>query len=1190
MASKISFGSSNYGSEIGINYGSVKNEFHHSLDLDKIIPIVPGAMFDSYADQHKDKCLSGTRTDIINQIKRWASAESSPHGKCIFWLNGIAGTGKSTISRTMAEFFNQNRSLGASFFFERGDGDRGNAKKLIPTIARQLAIRIPQMMPALQEIARGDPGIAAKTMREQFKRLLVQPLQRLKKSVLSAQTLSIQTMVIVIDALDECEGDDDIRLILQLLPGLQNLAALRLRVLLTSRPDLPVRLGFSRIASDDHKDLILHDIPEEVIAHDIAIFLDHRLAEVKTQRSLPTNWPCYRDFQKLVALSVPLFIFAATICRLFEDSIWDPAESLAEILTHQNDESQLDSTYLPVLDRLLYGQLGKQRDKLISEFQQVIGAIVILESPLSVISLAKLLGLSKGLIQRRLNPLHSVLRVPDDETIPVRLFHLSFRDFLLDPETRQKTPFGVNEIEIHYILTRKCLLKCHDLLKNICELPSEGTETIEIDRETIDAHLPPELQYACRYWVYHLIRCTNCADFEKITQDAFVLLRTHLLHWIEAMSLLDLTSEILGILDRFQAAIPGDGFSIILDFLHDAKRFVRKNSQIIDQAPLQVYCAGLIFAPQASIIRNEFQHEFPTWICRLPEVKEEWDTELQILEGHSRDVCSVVFSPDGLMLASGSPDGTVRLWNPYTGALTHILEDNSTQVLSVAFSPNGCLLASGSLNGIVSLWDLSTGAGPQYLEGHSDQVWSVAFSPDSQLLASGSYDKSVYVWDVVTGALTQIFEGDKGRVQSVAFSLDGRLLASGSRDKSVHLWDIATGALRQTLKGHTSEVRSVVFSPDGRLLASGSSDGTVRLWDPVTGVLTHCLEDHSSVTSVAFLPNSLILASSSLDVVQLWDLATGIGTQTLGHSGVPLSVAFSPISQLLATGSADKTVRLWDLKKDALPYNVKGDRIWSVAFSPDGRLLASGSTEDLVHLWDPTIGAITRTLRGHSSQVRSVIFSPDGRLLASGSEDKTVCLWDPTTGTLMQTLRGHSDSIRSVAFSPDSQILASGSQDRTVRLWDLATGVVTCTLERHLGAVSSVMFSPNGRLLASSSFHDNTICMWDAVTGVFMRTWELDEGDLVLGFSQNGSHIRTKFGAIYIQSGRKLPATHSSRAYPRISIEHEQWIQLNGEKVLWLPVEFRPDYTRALMDFQIKGNMVALGLSSGRVSFLELYL
>jgi hypothetical protein len=240
----------------------------------------------------------------------------SPWGKCIFWLNGIAGTGKSTISRTIAESFSKNRTLGASFFFERGDGDRGNARKFVPTIARQLATSTPQIMPTLQEAVRDHPGIAAKTMREQFEKLLLQPLQRMERS-----DLPFQTMVIVIDALDECEGDDDIRLILQLLPQLQNLTALRLRVLLTSRPDLPIRLEFLRIARDDHKDFVLHNIPEEVIEHDITLFFNHQLVEIRTKRSLPPDWPDDRDFRRLVVLSVPLFIFAATICRILNDPV-----------------------------------------------------------------------------------------------------------------------------------------------------------------------------------------------------------------------------------------------------------------------------------------------------------------------------------------------------------------------------------------------------------------------------------------------------------------------------------------------------------------------------------------------------------------------------------------------------------------------------------------------------------------------------------------------------------------------------------------------------------------------------------------------------------------------------------------------------------------------------------------------------
>lgn len=452
----------------------------------------------------------------------------------------------------MATSFNQSKSLGASFFFKRGEGDRGNARKLFPTIARQLAISIPQITPVLQEAVHDSPGIITKTMREQFEKLLLQPFQSLVRS-----RLPIQTMVIVIDALDECEGDSDIRLILQLLPLLQHLTAIRLRVLLTSRPDLPIRLGFSKVADDDHRDFILHDIPLEVIEHDISLFFDYRLREIRTERFLPADWPGDGDVQKLVALSVPLFIFAATICRIFEDPDWDPIDSLTEILTRQNNQSKLDRTYLPVLDRLLGRQHEKHKGKLVSEFKQVIGAIVTLESPLSVLSLAKLLDLPTRLIHLRLAPLHSVLRVPDKETVPVRLFHLSFRDFLLDSDTRKKTPLGINETEMHYMLAKQCLLMCQNLRKNICGLPSEGTQRAEIDRQTVDAYFPPELQYACRYWAYHLLKCMN---LDNIMYGALLFLkrhflREHFLHWVEAMSLLGLTSEILGILDRLQTAL-----------------------------------------------------------------------------------------------------------------------------------------------------------------------------------------------------------------------------------------------------------------------------------------------------------------------------------------------------------------------------------------------------------------------------------------------------------------------------------------------------------------------------------------------------------------------------------------------------------------------------------------------------------
>jgi hypothetical protein len=289
-------------------------------------------------------------------------------------------------------------------------------------------------------------------------------------------------------------------------------------------------------------------------------------------------------------------------------------------------------------------------------------------------------------------------------------------------------------------------------------------------------------------------------------------------------------------------------------------------------------------------------------------------TTLRTLRGHTSWVTSVAFSPDGRLLASGSDDQTLKLWDVETRQEVRTLRGHTDPVWSVAFSPDGRLLASGSGDNTVKLWDVETGQEVRTLSGHTDPVWSVAFSPDGRLLASGSGDNTVKLWDVETGQEVRTLRGHTFLVVSVAFSLDGRLLASGSLDNTVKLWDVETGQEVHTLRGHTDSVWSVAFSPDGRLLASGSDDQTVKLWDVETGQEVRTLRGHTSwVTSVAFSPDGRLLASGSDDqTVKLWDVATGQEVRTLsGHTAPVRSLAFSPDGRLLASGSWDGTVRIW---------------------------------------------------------------------------------------------------------------------------------------------------------------------------------------------------------------------------------------------------------------------------------------
>ena len=216
-----------------------------------------------------------------------------------------------------------------------------------------------------------------------------------------------------------------------------------------------------------------------------------------------------------------------------------------------------------------------------------------------------------------------------------------------------------------------------------------------------------------------------------------------------------------------------------------------------------------------------------------------WDSatgkELLALKGHAGEVSGVAFSPDGLRLASGSGDHTVKIWDSATGKELFALKGHANRVRSVAFSPDGQRLASGSQDQTVKIWDTATGKELFAVKGHAGSVASVAFSPDGQRLASGSQDQTVKIWDTATGKELFAVKGHAGSVASVAFSPDGQRIASGSLDQTVRIWDSATGKELFALKGRAGGVYSVAFSPDGQRLASANQDGSIDLWE-TTGV------------------------------------------------------------------------------------------------------------------------------------------------------------------------------------------------------------------------------------------------------------------------------------------------------------------------------------------------------------------
>ncbi len=459
-------------------------------------------------------------------------------------------------------------------------------------------------------------------------------------------------------------------------------------------------------------------------------------------------------------------------------------------------------------------------------------------------------------------------------------------------------------------------------------------------------------------------------------------------------------------------------------------------------------------------------------------------------------VYTVAFSPTGKVVACGTENGMIWLWNAATGQPDgKPFTGNEGEVNSLAFSPDGQILATGGSDQVIQLWDVATRKPiGKVLHANAGEVNSVAFSPDGKLLASGSDNQAVQVWNVATGQLAESAHlANAGQVNSVAFSSNGQVLAAGDSSGTIWLWDIGAGRpIGHPLTSHLGGVSSVAFSPGSMTLASGSKNGAVQLWNAANGQLVRTLlsGDAKPVNTVAFSPDGQVLVSGSNDeTVRLWNPATGeqIGPSLTGHTGWVNSVAFSPDGRIVASGSNDGTLRLWNVpvgQTMGTPAAGNAGSVNSVALSPNGKILAGGTAKGGVRLWNTATGQqIGDLLDGGTAAIDSVACSPDGKTLASATSNGTIQLWDVLTQRpIGAPITVGGGAIDSVAFSHDGKILASGSANGTVRLWDVATRQLTGEpFVGHGGPVNSVAFSPDGKVLASGSA-SGMVRLWNVST------------------------------------------------------------------------------------------------------------
>jgi hypothetical protein len=477
----------------------------------------------------------------------WSTAHDASH---VFWLSGIAGTGKSTIARTVASRCADAKCLGGSFFFVRGHSDLASADKFVTTVAVQLAEAIPALKPLICKAARTMCHDNITSLQEQWSQLVLQPLARLRGGL--RRLYNPKPVVIVVDALDECLSERETAALLGLL-ALSATAQVSkwLRVFLTSRPETHIRFGIQSITQSNLDRHVLHDVDRLIIDHDISVYLTDNLRQVGHKLLQDSDWPDARSVKALVARAGGLFIWAATAYRYIAHGKAIANDRLQDVLRRASDastpEQSLDRIYLTALERAMSNNYREQEyEEVQGAFYAVLKTIVVLAVPLDRRTLENLADISYDSMNRALLGLHSILVIPEDTAQPIRLHHPSFRDFIIDPNRCGDVRFSVDGKWQHKLLAEKCihLMEGH-LRKDICDAHDPNTRASLIDQSTISQQLSPSLRYACRYWAHHVRQADGRFDDHSSILD---FLYVHLLHWLEALSLLRQTPEALRVL------------------------------------------------------------------------------------------------------------------------------------------------------------------------------------------------------------------------------------------------------------------------------------------------------------------------------------------------------------------------------------------------------------------------------------------------------------------------------------------------------------------------------------------------------------------------------------------------------------------------------------------------------------------
>ncbi|KAG9076375.1 hypothetical protein FRC06_009539, partial [Ceratobasidium sp. 370] len=748
----------------------------------KNLPNSPDAVHRSAKSANlRGGCTPDTRVHVLEQLHDWAYSNKSEK---IYWMNGMAGTGKTTIAYSLCERLKSTRQLAASFFCSRQLPECRDVDRIVPTLSYQLSRFSRPFRYAIAQVLEQDPDVHNQLLADQFRKLILEPLNQVKDALPA-------DLIVVIDALDECDNQDGVGRILNVL--LSSAHTLPVKFFVTSRPEAKI-LDRMRDQGGQHTELRLHELARSSVQDDIRTYLRAKLGSSRVTISAA-------NLDILVERSGVLFIYAATVVRYIEDDNFSRgSRRLGEVLNassglSSDSNKEIEALYGAILGTAFGNPRLTNPDR--AEMRTILDTIICAQEPLSLDVIAGLLRVDGEAVKAAIRPLHSVLHI-SEMTHVVTTLHESFPDYV-----RNKGRSGRFHCDVEEQNARLAQL-CFDHINipsppfNICNL--ESSYVLDKDVPNLDtrakAAISEELFYACRYWGAHLQLAKESQDLAGMLLG---FLSNRLLLWMEVMNLKKRIYDGRGLLHRMQEWSQNTNWleEDIKRLLRDAWMFISSFSSTPAMLSTpHLYVSTLSFWPGDRPIKKHYPQQQPHIISGASTaISARGVTPLAVID-IGRAITGLAYSPDGAYILSGSYDSTIRIWDARTG---------------------------------------QTVGKP--LRGHIGRVNSVGYSPDGAYIVSGSSDNAIRIWDVRTGqTVGQPLQGPTRSVRLVGYSPDGAYIVSGSDDKTIRIWDARTGqTVGQPLRGHTGSVLSVGYSPDGAYIVSGSSDNTIRIWDARTG-------------------------------------------------------------------------------------------------------------------------------------------------------------------------------------------------------------------------------------------------------------------------------------------------------------------------------------------------------------------